>query len=500
MVILTADEIRAVETKCFEHYSTEAELMLRAGTACFNAIINKYDIRNKRVSVLCGNGKNAGDGFVIARLLYSYGADAKIIICDKMPTIPEPLEYYNQAVSSGVPVVNYSNSCLDADFIIDTIFGIGFHGEPRAPFDVIFEELINAHSTIIAVDTPSGTDATTGKACKNAVREDFTIAISTLKYCHIIPPANALCGEIAVVDIGIPSDCYGTGYAKTIDFDDVKVCFPKVDKNANKGTLGHQLNICGSYKMFGAGVIATQSAIRCGAGLVKLVMPRSAYPLMAAHLTQPIFSPVLDNSDGTFSANAVDEIISELKWADSIVIGCGIGCNDDTAKVTRAVLKNANSPIILDADGINSIIMSISILKDVKAPIVLTPHPGEMARLISKTVAEVQDDRIGIAKRFAKENGVILVLKGANTVVTDGSEVFVNMTGNSSMAMGGTGDMLSGMIGSFAAQGMSLFDAAKCAVYIHGACGDTASKLLSRRGITVSDMIEQLGALMSDFE
>lgn len=500
MVILTADEIRAVETKCFEHYSTEAELMLRAGTACFEAITSKYDLRDKHVSVLCGNGKNAGDGFVIARLLYCRGVDVSIIICDKMPTIAEPLEYYNQAISSGVPVEHYSRECLSADYLIDTIFGIGFHGEARAPFDTIFAELAKAESTIIAVDTPSGTDATTGRACKNAVRANFTIAISTLKYCHILPPSNALCGETQVVDIGIPKDCYDTDYAKTIEFDDVKACLPKVDKNANKGTLGHQLNICGSYKMFGAGVIAAQSAIRTGAGLVKLVIPRSAYALMAAHLIQPIFSPVSDNAQGTFSADAVDEIIRELPWADSIVIGCGIGCNEDTAKVTCEVLKYANSPIILDADGINSITMSISILKDVKARIVLTPHPGEMSRLISKTAAEVQEDRIGIAKRFAKENHVILVLKGANTVVTDGEEVFVNLTGNSSMAMGGTGDMLSGMIGAFAAQGIALFDAVKCAVYIHGACGDAVSAALSRRGITVSDMIEQLGALMSDFE
>lgn len=500
MVILTADEIRAVEARCFERYSTESELMLRAGAACFEAIINKYDIKNKCISVLCGNGKNAGDGFVIARLLYSAGADVSIIICDQMPSAAEPLEYYNKAVRSGVPVHKYSKEYLNADFLVDTIFGIGFHGETRAPFDTIFADIEKTDATVIAVDTPSGTDSTTGSACKNAVRADFTIAISTLKYCHVLPPSNDLCGEITVVDIGIPNDCYDTGYAKTIDFDDVKDCFPKTDKNANKGSLGHLLNICGSYKMFGAGVIASQAALRSGAGLVKLVMPRSAYPLMASHLIQPIFLPVSDNSDGTFSAQAEDEIISELSWADSVVIGCGIGCNEDTREITRAVLKNSISPIILDADGINSITMRISILKDIKAPIVLTPHPGEMARLISKTAAEVQEDRIGIAKRFAEENHVILVLKGANTVVTDGKEVFVNMTGNSSMAMGGTGDMLSGMIGAFAAQGIALFEAAKCAVFIHGACGDAASKSLSRRGITVSDMIEQLGALMSDFE
>lgn len=500
MKILTADEIRLVEEKCFARYSTEAELMLKAGTACFEKIIEKYSVKNKTVSVLCGNGKNAGDGFVIARLLYSYGANAKIVLCDKEPEIPEPIMYYNHAVSSGVEVEKYAPSCLNADYIVDTMFGIGFHGEARAPFDTIFADLTKAKAVVISVDTPSGTNATTGECCENCVRADFTIAISTLKYCHILPPANDFCGDVAVSNIGIPQDCYEQEYIDTIDFDDVKACFPRLNKNSNKGTFGHQLNICGSYKMFGAGVIATKSAIRSGAGLVKVVMPRSAYPLMASHLVQPIFSPVSENDNGEFGKNSIDEILSEISWADSIVLGCGIGNNEDTGVVVESVLKNANCPIILDADGINGVISSISILKEIKVPIVLTPHPGEMSRLVSKTVAEVQADRIGIAKSFAKENSVIVVLKGANTVVTDGENVFVNLTGNPAMAMGGTGDMLSGMIGAFVAQGIAPFDAAKCAVYIHGLCGDNASNAISKRGLTVLDMIDQLGALMSDFE
>lgn len=500
MKILTANEIRLVEEKCFAKYSSEAELMLRAGTACFEEIIKKYEVKGKRVSVLCGNGKNAGDGFVIARLLNCHGADAKIIICDEKPTIAEPLMYYNMALSSGISAENYSKDCLTADYVIDTMFGIGFHGEARAPFNRIFADLRESDATVISVDTPSGTNATTGQCCENCVKADFTVAISTLKYCHVLPPSNDCCGDTVVVDIGIPENCYPNDCANTIEFDDVRSCFPRINKNANKGTMGHQLNICASYKMFGAGVIATKSAIKCGAGLVKVVMPKSAYPLMASHLIQPIFAPVDDNAEGTFSKNSVSQIRTELPFADSIVLGCGIGSNDDTREVVKSVLSGAKCPIILDADGINAIISSISILKGIKVPVVLTPHPGEMARLTSKTVAEVQADRIGIAKEFAKNNKVVVVLKGANTVVTDGERVFVNLTGNPGMAMGGTGDMLSGMIGAFAAQGIAPFDAAKCAVYIHGLCGDKASGVLSLRGITVFDMIDQLGALMSDFE
>ncbi len=501
MRILTSDEIRKVEAKCFEGYATEAELMLRAGTACFEAIKEKYKVRNKTVLVLCGNGKNAGDGFVIARLLWCYGAEAKIVLCDGEPTISEPLKYYNEALSSGVPVVRFDElSGLGADYIVDCIFGIGFHGEARAPFDRVFKAVNESGAAVISVDTPSGADATTGKVCNNCIKADFTVAISTLKYCHILPPANAFCGEVKTVNIGIPEACYEGEYINTIEKSEVKALFEKRDKNGNKGDYGRQLNICGSYKMFGAAVIAARAALRSGVGLVKLTIPETAYPLVASHLTQPIFNPVLNNEEGTFSKYAKAGILSDIEWADSIVLGCGIGVNEDTAAITEAVLKNAKCPVILDADGINCIKERISILKEIKAPIVLTPHPGEMARLISKQVAEIQDSRIDIAKDFALENKIVLVLKGANTVVTDGYSVFVNDTGNPGMAMGGSGDMLSGMIGALAAQGLAPYDAAKAAVYIHGLCGDAAAQIKSERGMLVCDMTEQLGALMSEFE
>lgn len=276
--------------------------------------------------------------------------------------------------------------------------------------------------------------------------------------------------------------------------------FSPVPVDSNKGSRGHQLNICGSYTMPGAAVICAKAGIRSGSGLVKVTTPDKAYPIIASHLVQPIFNPVPSNDLGTFSSNSIDAVLKDLEWANSIVIGCGMGCNDDTARLTQAVLKNANSPIILDADGINSIIGSIDILKEVKAPIVLTPHPGEMARCVSSTVSYVQNDRVTVAKAFAKEYGVVVLLKGYRTVVTDGERVLVNPTGNPSMAMGGTGDMLSGMIGSFVAQGMDVFDSACAGAYIHGLCGEMVAKNVSVRGATVEDMIDQLGALMSEFD
>ena len=502
MYVLTSDEIRDVETRCFENYSTKAELMLRAGTACFEAVMNNCgsDILSKKILVLCGNGKNAGDGFVMARLFYSQGIDVKIVLCDKKPSIPEPLEYFNQAVMSGVPVVDFCDVSLDdCDIIVDCIFGIGFKGEPRVPFDKVFEAVASSNAFTVAVDTPSGTDATTGKACKNAVKADMTVAISTLKYCHILPPSNALCGKTVTVNIGIQDDCYTPPYTETVELDSVRSSFPKINFNANKGGNGLLLCLCGSYTMPGAAVICATAAVKSGAGLVKLTVPESAYPIIAFHLVQPVFHPVADEN-GIYSLTALDDILSDVNEASAVVIGCGMGKNESTAEIVKNVLLNSKVPVIVDADGINSLLSCIDILKDVKVPVVLTPHPGEMARLVSKTIAEVQENRIDVAKDFARQYGVVLVLKGADTVITDGERVFANLTGNASLAMGGTGDMLSGIIGSLLAQGLSPLDAAKAGVFIHGRCADEAVKEFGFRGLTVFDLTDRLGALMSEYE
>lgn len=501
MRVLTAKEIRAVEQKAFDGDFTEAGLMLSAGTACYKKMLKYYGgkISQGKTAVVCGNGKNAGDGFVIANLICKNGSDAVIVLADKEPEIPEPKMYFDEAVENGVKVYAFPDYDFDCDVIVDCIFGIGFHGEPKAPFDKVFDAVNESGAAVISIDTPSGTNATTGQVVK-AVKADLTIAVSTLKFAHILPASNAYCGKTVAVNIGIPDSCYKSDYVNTITKTDVKRNFIKRGKNSNKGTFGRQLNICGSYLMPGAAVICAKASLKTGVGLLESAFPKSVYPVMTAHMTQPIFKPLCENEEKTLSIGAISDITSAVNLADSIVIGCGIGNNDDTQVITGQVIKTSNVPVVLDADGINAVVPFIDIIRDKNAPLVMTPHPGEMARLIGETVDYVQQNRIDVAKAFAKENDIILVLKGANTVVTNGREVFVNTTGNPGMAMGGTGDMLSGMIGSFIAQGIEPFEAAKSAVFIHGYCGDITAGELSERGMTVDDMLSLLGALMSEFE
>ena len=501
MKVLTAKEIKKVETLSFEKYFTEAELMKRAGTKCFEKIVKYYgdDVLNNKVSIVCGNGKNAGDGFVIAKLLCEYGAVPEIVLADKYPTIDEPLMYFNEAVDSGVQVVKFGKAKFDGALIVDCVFGIGFHGAPNEHFSAVFDAINESSAKVVAVDTPSGTNATDGSVI-NAVKADLTVAISTLKFCHVLPPSNEYCGKTVTVDIGIPADCYTEEYANTITKTAVKSCFKKRAVNSNKGNFGHQLNICGSYKMCGAAVIAAKASLKTGAGLTKCVFPKSVYPVLTAHMTQPLFSPMSENEQKTLSIGALTHILDELKWANSVVLGCGIGKNDDTEVLVNQIIKESEAPIVLDADGLNAISANVDVLRNAKADIIVTPHPGEMARLVGKDIDFIQSHRVEVAKDFANNFGVVVVLKGANTVVTNGDDVFINTTGNPGMAMGGSGDMLAGMIGSFVAQGISPLNSAICGVYIHGLVGDVTADELSKRGMTVDDMLEILPAVMGEFE
>lgn len=502
MKILSAKQIRQVEENAFSLGFTEEGLMKSAGTACFNKMLKYYGdgIENKTFAVVCGNGKNAGDGFVIASLLAQRGVNAVIVLADKEPDSPITRLYFEEAVSVGVSVCRFDEyDFSQCDIIVDSIFGIGFHGAPRSPFNDVFDAVNNSSATVISIDTPSGTNATTGEVV-NAVKADMTIAVSTLKFAHILPPANEYCGKVVCVNIGIPSECYSSSYNRTITKEDVKKNFTPRSKNSHKTTHGRQLNICGSYLMPGAAVICAQSALKSGVGLLKCAFPKSIYPTMTAHLTQPVFKPLCENESKTISIGAMNDITQELQWADCVAVGCGIGNNDDTQVVVGQIIKTSEVPVVLDADGINAIVPFIDIIKDKKAPLVLTPHPAEMARLIGEDVCYVQSNRIVTARAFAQENDAVVVLKGANTIVTNGEDVFVNTTGNPGMAMAGSGDMLTGMIAAFIAQGIQPFEAAKSAVYIHGQCGDITAAELSQRGMSVNDMISLLGALMSEYE
>lgn len=271
-----------------------------------------------------------------------------------------------------------------------------------------------------------------------------------------------------------------------------KAVFNRPD-DSNKGTLGSLLCICGSYGMAGAAIMAGKAALRCGIGLLKIAVPKSIYPVCATNILESVYYPLEETSNGVISSKNTDFLLEMCEKSSAVVIGCGLSVCDDTKNLVQSVITNCEKPLVIDADALNCICNKPEILKNLKAPAIITPHPGEMARLLHSTPKTVNSNRENTAINFAKKFGVVTVLKGAGTIITspDG-EVYINHTGNSGMATGGSGDVLSGIIGSLLAQGASPINAAAAGVFLHGTIGDLAAEKLGKISMLPTDMIDMI--------
>ena len=270
--------------------------------------------------------------------------------------------------------------------------------------------------------------------------------------------------------------------------------------DSHKGTYGTLLTVCGSYGMAGAALLCARGALRSGVGLLRAAVPQSVYPLLVEAIPEAVFCPVAEQ-DGCFCTAAIPALTDALSAADAVVLGCGLGRGEEQTAVVRHIVAHSPVPVILDADGINAVTPHILMEEARSAPLILTPHPGEMARLLGMSTSEVQADRVGVAQTLARQTGAVVVLKGHRTVIAGpAGEAAINPTGNPGMATGGSGDVLAGIIGSLVAQGLSPYAAAVCGVYLHGAAGDAAAKKHSQAGMLPTDLIEELGSLFLQFE
>lgn len=511
MLVLTVNDVRAVEQYANDNCISYLQLMENAGSYCARVIRKTFENTNRRnVLIVCGKGKNGGDGFVIARKLLENGYRVTVMMVAGLPTDEESSEMLSRIRASGIPIVYFDekavkNSYFDnAQIIVDCVFGIGFHGEPDAVTANVFERINNSTASVVSVDLPSGLCGDSGETPNIHIKADITIAITCLKPVHVLKPSSDSCGQVVLAPIGIPEECFKIVSSPLFTFkgEDIKKFFPKRKADSNKGTFGKVLFIGGSYEMPGAAYLASQSAINSGVGLVKVAFPDVAYPAIASKTIEQVLVPLKSNDNGRISSKSLSRIDKELNSCSAVVIGPGMGVDKDTEEVTRYVVENSEVPVILDADGINAIKDNIDILDRAKSVVILTPHPGEMSRLAKCDVKDVQENRGAIVKSFVEAHNSILVLKGNSTLVgyTNNESVYINTTGNAGMATGGSGDVLAGMIGSFCAQGLDPFVAAISAVYIHGEVGDIVTENYSMMGNTPSKIIEQLPLTLKDYE
>lgn len=504
MKVLSCEQMRKLEQAAVEQGETYLGLMERAGSAAAQVIQEKSACLQRAV-ILCGKGNNGGDGFVIARRLREQGILVWVILLEGEPATQDAAHMFAQM--DGVEVFSYQQpECVglleQADVVVDAVYGIGFRGSIRPPYVSLVEQVNRSPAQVFAVDLPSGAQGDTGKVEGSCIRADVTVTFTTLKPAHVLLPASDYCGETVVVQVGIPLKLIekSPSVMGVTSEELVRRALPVRSSSSHKGTYGTLLSVCGSLGMAGAAIMSASAALRCGAGLVKLALPKSIYPIVAGVLCEPVFVLLNETNKGTLSKQCQARLLCELKLATACLVGCGMGCDSDTQLLVDGLLEQAKIPLVIDADGINALCANIDRLKAAKAPVILTPHPGEMARLVGTTTAQVQANRLECARQFVQEHQVILVLKGANTLVAlpDG-RVFVNRTGNPGMARGGSGDVLAGMIASFAAQGIAPEDAALCGVYLHGLAGDRCAAERSQMGMLPTDMIRQLPGLFLEF-
>lgn len=514
MRLLNSDEMKQVEQYTAKYGLSYQRMMENAGAACarnIRNIIEKDSVRRRNAVIVCGKGNNGGDGFVVARKLSENGYNVCVIMASEYPKSQEAIYMYKMVIDLAIPMVWYGADKLkavqtvkNADIIVDAIFGFSFYGTVNDDLALLINEMSAAKGIKFAIDVPSGVYCDSGYKDENAFVSDYTIAISALKPAHIIHPASDCCGDIIIANIGIPEDSYNFinstmyTYSKT----EVANLFPHRDPVSHKGDYGHVLSVCGSKTMVGAPVLAAKAALRSGVGLVTAAFPESIYYPMTFKLTESLFMPLKETIDGTLSRECIPELIEKLPKYTAILFGCGVGVNDDTTAVLEAILQNAKVPVIIDADGINILAKNPEMLKSATAPVILTPHPKEMSRLTGIPVSLIQSDRMKTARTFAAESQAYIVLKGTNTVVAspDSEKIYINTSGNTGLAKGGSGDVLAGIIAALAAQGFGPSEAATVGVYIHGHCADTAADRLSQTGMLPSDVIDELATVFSEFE
>ena len=477
-------------------------LMERAALAVTEVIIKRYPDRN-RILIVAGKGNNGGDGLAIGRLLAKAGRQVTFFqlqgnYSEEAGQQRQILQHLGVSICDTWPDGEY-------DIIIDALLGIGITGEVREKTREMIhkmneyrrslqrgssfggeitgaERLNKAAPVICAVDLPSGIDTDTGAVCGEAVKADLTVTFQYLKKAHLLYPGKEYCGRVYLRDVGIENDGICAETAFTYEKEGAKKLLPQRKTSGHKGTFGKVLLYAGSREMSGAALLCARAVLCSGAGMLKVLTEETNHTLLRTVLPEAMIAT---------------DPVKDLKWADVLVAGPGIGTSEEAKETLTGLLRASHLPTVLDADALNlvaedSTLMELLREKALNLPVVLTPHPGELLRLSGLTMADYQQEREKTIRTLQEQCHCVLVSKDACTLVTDGAALYLNSTGNDGMATAGSGDVLTGVIGSLLAQGIPAFDAASKGVFLHGLAGDEAALKKGKHGMIASDLIENL--------
>ena len=507
MLLVTASEMQAMDRDTIDNFGIPGIVLMEcAGRGATRSLVkNCIGTAMCNVGIMAGRGNNGGDGFVIARHLSHRGIPVTVyLLSDKNKVKGDAAVNLALLPKLQIPVIELPDiEAFQAqkktmhrhDVWVDAILGTGLKSEVTGYFKTVIDFINQLQKTVFAVDIPSGLNADTGQPCGCCIRAQATATFGFAKIGHLVYPGAAYTGDLDVIDIGIPPHVAETVGPKQhlLTKDGLHPIINGRNPDVHKGNTGHTLILAGSPGKTGAAAMTAMSAMRVGAGLVTLGIAESLNATLEAQVLEAMTAPLPESVGGVLGPSAEKTILELSAGKRCVALGPGLGQSDKTRQLLLRLLPQMDIPMVIDADGINNMAGHTAVLKDCQHPIILTPHPGEMARLLATGVKAVQADRISCAREFAVEYKVHLVLKGARTVIAHpNGHVFVNPTGNAGMASGGMGDILTGVIAGLITQGYLPEEASHLGVYLHGAAADTLAEKTAPFGYLASEVMHTI--------
>ena len=505
--VFTAAEMRALDARAIRELGIPGpRLMDHAGTGAA-ALIARWlaPIRGKTVVVVCGKGNNGGDGFVVARRLKARGAAVRVLLVGRRAEVrgdaADALGRWRGRVEEVEEPSGFARALGGADVIVDALLGTGVSGAARGPAAAAIEAINRAGADgvpVVALDLPSGLDSDRGALPGPTVKAWRTVTFAGLKRSLLLAPAAAQAGVVDIADIGVSAEETRRGITTwRLEATDVRGAFPPRDRDAHKGRFGHLLVVAGSLGKTGAAVLAGRAALRSGVGLCTIAVPASQQPIVAAQAPEYMTEALPETVAQSLSLKARDRIVELARRMDAVALGPGLSLDPEAQELARGLIRELPRPMVVDADALSALAGHLDLLRHAAGPRALTPHPGEMARMLGTTIEAVQADRLEVTRTFAREHGVAVALKGAGTVIAgpDG-HVAINPTGNPGMAKGGSGDVLTGIVGALLAREIEPAGALQAGCYVHGLAADVAGRDRGEYGMLATDIIESLPAAL----
>ena len=503
MQVVTGAEMQASEKEAFAEVGiSPLVVMENAGSRIVEVLKDKYGpLAGKRVHILAGTGNNGGDGLVVARMLLTLGARIKVYLVGNQEKLSSENRTNLQILRNlggDIQVIEAGKlgklrfSLGLADLIIDAIFGTGFSGQIEGKLESVLSLVNETKCPLVAIDCPTGVNANTGEVQGAALRADLTINLGFLKVGCILYPGRAYAGENLVVDLGFPLKHQGSRYVLS---DEALSWLPPREPWSHKGSFGHTLVIAGSQVYAGAASLSAQAVLRGGGGMVTLAIPQGIYARFAPD--EVILTPVSQTPAGTIGVPSLQELLALMEGKDVLAIGPGLTRSPEVMQVVQECLRKWNGPAVIDADALGALDADFlqSVPAERRSRWILTPHPGEMARLVGSEARQVDAKRLHVAQDFAEKWQVVVALKGAPTIVSEAKTTFINSSGNVGMATAGSGDVLTGLVAALLSQGLDSLQAAALAVYIHGKAGDLKGQN-GQRGLRAGDILQGIQEIL----